>query len=121
MNDYNTNQELENAFLLLKKQRSNDQFFSKTLKEITQAELALIHEISNSSDEANFISAKIPKPLNFRTLCTHSECYLYIYEDNSLFDLNNGYSEIWRFYYDYFEQFDQDELTASEREFFKIY
>jgi hypothetical protein len=120
MNNYTISTEDENAFFTLKKRCDSDQLFSESLCEITQAELAFIHEISNSIDEANFISLKIPKPLNFRTLRTHPECFLYIYEDDSLFDLNNGHSVVWAFYYDYLEQLDQDNLTLIEREFFKV-
>ena len=111
--------EEESAFIELKKHCDGSELFSKNLREITRAELAFIHSIS-CFKEADQISAKIPRPLTFRTLRTYSEWCLYIYEDGSLLDSNNAKSVVYADYSDYLDQLDRDKLTLSERELFEV-
>ena len=114
------NSEEESAFTALKKRCDASVLFSKNLTEITEAELAYIHAISGCYKEANFISSKFSYPKFIRRLCTHPECYLYIYEDGSLFDSNNAQSVVYCDYSDYVERVGRDSLTSMERDFFKI-
>ena len=120
----------ESAFIALKKRCDGSVLFSKNLLEITKAEIAYIHAISGCNyiaaisgwdyEAADLISSKFSYPKPLRTLCTHPECYLYIYEDNSLFDSNTGESVVYADYSDYVERVGRDSLTLCEREFFKI-
>ena len=113
--------EEESAFIALKKHCDASVLFSKNLSEITEAEVAYIHAISGwPYEEADRITSifSCPKPL--RTLCTHLECYLHIYEDNSLFDSNTAQSEVFCDYSDYVERVGLEEFTLCEREFFKV-
>ena len=113
--------EEESAFIALKKHCDASVLFSKNLSEITEAELAYIHAISGwPYEEADFISSKFSCPKPLRTLCTHLECYLHIYEDNSLFDSNTAQSEVFCDYSDYVERVGLEEFTLCEREFFKV-
>ena len=119
MKDYKITSEDESAFIALKKHCDASVLFSKNLSEITEAELAYIHAISGY-EEADLISSKFSYPKFIRRLCTHPECYLYIYEDGSLFDSNNAESVVYCDYSDYVERVGRDSLTYMEREFFKI-
>ena len=122
MNINNITSEYEVAYQQLKKHCDASLLFSKNLSEITEAELAYIHSISYGYfyEEANLISLKFPYPKFIRRLCTHPECYLYIYEDGSLFDSNNDQLVVYCDYSDYVERIGRDSLTYTEREFFKI-
>ena len=130
MNINNITSEYEVAFQQLKKRCDASVLFSKNLSEITEAEVAYIHAISGCNyiaaisgwdyEAADLISSKIFEPNPIRTLCTENECYLYIYEDNSLFDSNTGQSVVYADYSDYVERVGRDLLTSIERDFFKI-
>ena len=122
MNINNITSEYEVAFQQLKKRCDASVLFSKNLSEITEAEIAYIHAISYGYPykEADFISFKIPEPKPLRKLCTHPECYLYIYEDGSLFDSNSAESVVYADYSVYLDEIGRDSLTSMEREFFKI-
>ena len=130
MKDYKITSKDESAFIALKKHCDASVLFSKNLSEITEAEVAYIHAISGCNyiaaisgwdyEAADLISSKFSYPKPLRTLCTHPECYLYIYEDGSLFDSNNAQSEVFCDYSDYVERVGRDSLTLMEREFFKI-
>ena len=121
MNINNITSEYEVAFQQLKKRCDASVLFSKNLSEITEAEMAYIHAISGwNYEEADLISSKIFEPNPIRTFCTDNECYLYIYEDNSLFDSNTGQSVVYADYSDYVERVGRDSLTSIERDFFKI-
>ena len=114
--------EEESAFIELKKHCDGSELFSKNLREITEAEIAYIYAISYGYfyEEANRITAIFSYPKFIRRLCTHPECYLYIYEDGSLFDSNNAQSVVYCDYSDYVERVGRDSLTSMERDFFKI-
>ena len=121
MNINNITSEYEVAFQQLKKRCDASVLFSKNLSEITEAEVAYIHAISGwNYEEADLISSKIFEPDPIRRLCTNNECYLYIYEDNSLFDSNTGQSVVYADYSNYVERVGLDSLTSIERDFFKI-
>ena len=130
MNINNITSEYEVAFQQLKKRCDASVLFSKNLSEITEAEVAYIHAISGCNyiaaisgwdyEAADLISSKFPYPKPLRTLCTHLECYLHIYEDNSLFDSNTAQSEVFCDYSDYVERVGLEEFTLCEREFFKV-
>ena len=130
MKDYKITSKDESAFIALKKHCDASVLFSKNLSEITEAEVAYIHAISGCNyiaaisgwdyEAADLICSKIPYPKFIRRLCTGNECYLYIYEDGSLFDSNNDQSVVYCDYSDYLDKIGRDSLTFTEREFFKI-